>query len=248
MLPIWNIGPLAIQIPGLILLAGIWIGLSRIEWFARHRKMRVEVISGLVFYTLLAGILGARLGYIAQNIGVFIQRPIDVLSLSPQMLDTSGGIIAMLLTGFVYGQRKGMALWPTLDVLTPGLAVLIMALAGMNLSSGNGFGVPARLPWSIYLFEDWRHPTQIYDLILGFAIWRVIESKPHDVSLPDGSRFLTLVALAAAAHIAVDAFRAENVMIGLGGVRSTQLIAFSILLVAVEMIRRRKTSQKEAEP
>ncbi len=106
MLPIWNIGPLAIQIPGLILLAGIWIGLSRIEWFARHRKMRVEVISGLVFYTLLAGILGARLGYIAQNIGVFIQRPIDVLSLSPQMLDTSGGIIAMLLTGLYMGSVK----------------------------------------------------------------------------------------------------------------------------------------------
>ncbi len=245
MMPVLNVGPLAIQLPGLILLVGIWIGLSRIEAFARRRSMNADRINSLVFYALLAGILGARLGYVAQNLPVFIQRPLDAFALSPQMLDAASGLAAMILTGLIYGQRKRLNGWQTLDALAPGLAVILMAFALMNLSSGNGLGVPARLPWSIYLFEDWRHPTQVYDLILAFGIWRVIESNPRDVTLPDGARFLTFAALSAAARIGVDAFRAENVLSGLGGVRITQVAAWLILVAVVAVMRRRESSKRE---
>ncbi|GAP11178.1 prolipoprotein diacylglyceryltransferase [Bellilinea caldifistulae] len=247
MLPVLNVGPLAIQLPGLILLAGIWIGLNRIEAAGRQRSMNVERLSWLVFYALLAGIFGARLGYVAQNLAAFIPRPLDVFSISAQMLDAPTGMAAMLLTGFIYGQRKRLDFWQVMDALTPGLAVILMALALMNLSSGNGFGVAARLPWSIYLFDEWRHPTQIYDFIFAFAIWRVIESNPRDAILPDGFRFLTFVVLSAAARITVDAFRSENVLSGFGGVRVTQMIALLILLGSLVVMRRRRSSYKEVE-
>ncbi len=247
MLPVLNVGPLAVQLPGLILLAGIWSGLNRVEAFARQRNMNAETISGLIFYALLAGILGARLGYVLQNMAVFAQRPLDALSLSPQMLDAAAGLATMLITGLIYGQRKRLNLWQTLDALSPGLAVVLMAVALMNLSSGNDFGVPARLPWSIYLFDDWRHPTQIYDFILAFGIWRLSESNPRDMTLLDGLRFLTTVALFATARILVDAFRVGDLLGGLGGVRLTQMIAFVVLLVTLAIMRRRKSIQMEVK-
>ncbi|MCX7975459.1 MAG: prolipoprotein diacylglyceryl transferase [Bellilinea sp.] len=247
MLPVVNIGPLAVQLPGLILLVGIWIGLNRSEALARRRGMEVERVNTLIFYSLLAGILGARLGYIAQNLAAFSQRPLDALSLSPQMLDMPSGLAAMVLTGLIYGQRKGLDLWRTLDALTPGLAVVMMAVALMNLASGDGFGLPARLFWSIYLFGEWRHPTQIYDFALALLIWRVIESRADDLTLPDGTRFLTFVALSAIARILVDAFRVESVVSGLGGVRITQVIALLILLASVQLIRTRRSFQEKRE-
>lgn len=243
MLPVLNVGPLAVQLPGLILLVGIWIGLNRSEVFARRRQMEVERISTLIFYALLAGIAGARLGYIAQNLAAFGQQPFDAFSLSHQMLDLPSGLAAMVLTGLIYGQRKSLDLWRTLDALTPGLAVVMMAVALMNLASGDGFGLPARLFWSIYLFGEWRHPTQIYDFVLALLIWRVIESRADDLILPDGARFLTFVALSAVGRILVDAFRVETVVGGLGGVRITQVIALLILLVSVQMIRMRRSTQ-----
>lgn len=244
MLPVLNVGPLAVQLPGLILLVGIWIGLNRTEAFARQRGLDVERISSLIFYALVAGILGARLGYVAQNVSAFRQQPLDMFSLSPQMLDLPAGLAAMVLTGLVYGQRKGLNLWQTLDALSPGLAVVMIAIALMNLASGDGFGLPARLFWSIYLFDEWRHPTQLYDFALTLLVWRVIEANARDTTLPDGTRFLTFVALSAAARILVDAFRVETVITGLGGVRVTQFVAFLILLASLYLIQTRKSSRE----
>ena len=243
MLPVLNVGPFAIQLPGLILLAGIWFGLNRSESFARRRGLDVEQINALILYSLLGGLVGARLGYIAQNLAAFSQKPLDALALSPQMLDGASGLVAMLLIGLIYGQRKHLHLWQTLDALTPALGVLMMSVALMNLASGSGFGIPARLPWSIYLFDEYRHPTQLYDFGMAVVIWRIVESRPGDFSLPDGKRFLMFVSLSAFARIAVDMFRSDRALIGLGGVGIEQLTAWFILVAAVWLMQRKKTIQ-----
>ena len=59
MLPILQIGPLAIQTPGLILLGGLWLGLSLSERHARRYKVDPGVLYNLVFLLLIVGILGA---------------------------------------------------------------------------------------------------------------------------------------------------------------------------------------------
>lgn len=243
MLPVLNVGPFAIQLPGLILLAGIWIGLNRSEAYARRRGMDVEKINALIMYSLLGGLVGARVGYVAQNLAAFSQKPLDVVALSPQMLDWASGLMASLLIGLIYGQRKNLHLWQTLDALTPALAVIMMSVALMNLASGSGFGIAARLPWSIYLFDEYRHPTQLYDFGLAVLIWRIIEFNPPDFSLPDGRRFLTFVSLSAFARIVVDVFRSDRALIGLGGVSTGQVIAWFILLAAVWLMLRIKTFQ-----
>lgn len=243
MLPVLNVGPFAIQLPGLILLAGIWFGLNRSESYARRRGLDVEKINALILYSLLSGLVGARLGYVAQNLAAFSQKPLDSMALSPQMLDGASGLIAMLLIGLIYGQRKNLHLWQTLDALAPALGVIMMSVALMNLASGSGFGIPARLPWSIYLFDEYRHPTQLYDLGLAVVIWRIIESNPQDFTMPDGRRFLTFVSLSALARIVVDVFRSDRALIGLGSVGIEQVIAWFILLAAVWLMLHMKTIQ-----
>lgn len=241
MLPVLNVGPFAIQLPGLILLAGIWLGLNRSELFARQKGLDVEQINALVLYSLLGGLIGARLGYVAQNLAAFSQKPLDAMALSPQMLDGASGLAAMLLIGLILGQRKHLRLWQTLDALTPGLGVMMMSVALMNLASGSGFGIPARLPWSIYLFDEYRHPTQLYDFVLAVMIWKIVESNPRDITLPDGRRFLIFVSLSAFARIVVDVFRSDRALIGLGGLGIEQVAAWFILLAAVWLMQRKMT-------
>ncbi|MEW6179489.1 MAG: prolipoprotein diacylglyceryl transferase family protein [Chloroflexota bacterium] len=247
MLPVLNIGPLAVQVAGLILLIGIWVGLNRSEAFARRQGMDVERLNSLILYLLLAGILAARLGFVIQNFPVFIEHPLDAFSLSPQMLDLPSALAAMFLTGLIYGQRIRLEFWNTLDALTPAFAVLMMAVALMNLASGDGFGVPARLPWSIYLFDEWRHPTQVYDLIFAALIWRIVESSPPPIKLPAGIRFLSFMFLSAFGRIVVDAFRAEAVIAGLGGVRVTQVAALVWMILAGILMMKLSRSRKVEE-
>ena len=52
MFPIIQIGPLSLPAPGLILLAGIWIGLTVAERFAPRFKANSNQLYNLVFVVL----------------------------------------------------------------------------------------------------------------------------------------------------------------------------------------------------
>jgi phosphatidylglycerol---prolipoprotein diacylglyceryl transferase len=90
------------------------------------------------------------------------------------MLDWSGGAFLALLTAFIYGQRKKMPFWLTIDALTPGFAIFMIAYGFALLASGDAFGTAAQLPWSIYLWGEWRHPTQIYAILAAIAITTIV--------------------------------------------------------------------------
>ncbi len=52
-------------------------------------------------------------------------------------------------------------------------AVMMITLDLANLASGNAYGAPARLAWSIYLWGEWHHPCQIYETLAaaGVLVW-----------------------------------------------------------------------------
>ena len=75
MLPIIQIGSFSIQTSGLILLIGLWIGLSLSERYAKRFSSDPEEISNLVFYSLLAAVLGARLSYALRFPSAFSASP-----------------------------------------------------------------------------------------------------------------------------------------------------------------------------
>ena len=60
MLPILQIGPIAIQLPGLLLLLGLWLGTLMSERAARQHQLSANTVSNMIFYGLIAGILGAE--------------------------------------------------------------------------------------------------------------------------------------------------------------------------------------------
>ncbi len=75
MFPIFQIGPVALQVPGLVLLAGLWIGLTLSERRARQRGENPGHLYNLVFIGLIAGVIGARLSYVATYPNAFTTNP-----------------------------------------------------------------------------------------------------------------------------------------------------------------------------
>jgi len=61
MFPFLRIGPFLIQMSGLALLAGLWVGTTLIEKEALHLKLNATAILNMIFYTLIGGLIGARL-------------------------------------------------------------------------------------------------------------------------------------------------------------------------------------------
>ena len=119
-----------------------------------------------------------------------------------------------------------------MDALTPGLIVLAGGLALADLASGDGYGSPVSLPWSIELWGAARHPTQIYQLIAVIVIgWIVLKGD----RVFDGRRFGLFSALYAASRLIIEAFRGDSVVID--GVRTVQVWSLGVLLAAVWLLR-----------
>lgn len=236
MLPVLQIGPAAVQLPGLLLLAGVWIGSLLAERRARRLGLPGDGVERLILVALVLGVVAARLGYAASYPEVYLSRPVGLLALTPFTLAPDVGIAAGLIAAWVYGQRKRLPLWPTLDALAPGLAAFAVCLALAHLASGEAFGAPADVPWAIELWGARRHPTQAYELLASAAIFllllRLEAGRPHP-----GFAFGVFLALTAGARLVIEAWRGDSV-VWFESLRAAQLVSLAVLLGALALLRR----------
>ena len=119
---------------------------------ALHRRMRVDrrrLVPGAV---ALVGMLAAW-SFLPPTWGV-----------GPELVAWLGAAAA-----FFYGRWRRLSLWPTLDVLTPGLIVFLMAVSLAEFLGGAGYGSLTSIPWGINQFGVRRHAVQLYEIVAGLA-------------------------------------------------------------------------------
>jgi prolipoprotein diacylglyceryltransferase len=231
MFPILQLGPLALQLPGLFLLAGAWVGSWLIDRAAPKQRISAGILNNLVFLSLLAGILGARLWYAVRYIDVYLSEPLSLFTLNPTTLAPMEGAATGLLFALIYGQRKELPLWPTLDALTPAFAAMSIAFGFAHLSSGDAFGAATDLPWGIELWGASRHPAQVYEIVAGVLILALVLRLGSERLVP-GVTFLGWLALIAGSRLFLEAFRGDS-MIMLGSIRTAQIVGLVLLMAAM---------------
>jgi phosphatidylglycerol:prolipoprotein diacylglycerol transferase len=155
------------------------------------------------------------------------------MSLNLDLFDPTGGLAVAIIVALVYGQRRDLPFWPTLDALTPFFAVLSLGLGLAHLASGSAFGKETTLPWGMELWGAVRHPSQVYEilaslLVLGLLWFQGANHRP-------GLHFLTFTALTSAARLILEAFRGDSTLI-LGGFRLAQIIAWGVLAVSLFLL------------
>jgi prolipoprotein diacylglyceryltransferase len=71
--PCIRLGPFLLQLPGLALLGGVWVGSSLAEKEANRLKLDVAAVYNLIFYGLVAGTGAALVGGITNGV-IYWQR------------------------------------------------------------------------------------------------------------------------------------------------------------------------------
>ena len=244
MFPYLRLGPLLIQMPLLALLLGLWGGMSLVEQEAKRLKLDPSPIVNLVLYTLLAGILGARVGYALSFRSLYISQPLSLFALTPTTLSPSAGFVIGLVTFVIIFQYKELAVKPTLDALAPGLAFFMLLVGLAHILSGDAYGAPTGVPWAIRLWNENRHPSQFYEVFLALIIFLVIRRrspKPEG----DGVNFVLSLSLSAAARLFLEAFRGDSVILP-GGFREAQVLALILMVIGVYWMRRWMDSEPAA--
>src|SRR5687767_4779067 len=93
--------------------SGLWLALKRA---GRYGFQRSEVFD-FAFWTLLWGVLGARIVFILQEWSVYRDKPSDLLTLQFQGLTSFGGILFGLGYLAYYCTRRKKSLLDILDLL-----------------------------------------------------------------------------------------------------------------------------------
>jgi prolipoprotein diacylglyceryltransferase len=235
MLPTLQIGPLALQTPGLVIILGLWIGLTLAERISPEFKANPNVYFNLALTVMISGILGARLIYAARYLDVFKTTPLNLFSLNPGLTDPIGGIGAGIVAALIFINRKKMSIALTLSAFTPLFAVMMVALGLSQLASGDAYGIETSLPWGIEIWGAIRHPTQIYYSLTSLAILIIIWSRYTTETVTEKNSlklFITFISLSASSRLFLDAFR-ENTNFVLGGIRTSQIVSWIVLALSL---------------
>ncbi len=188
------------------------------------------------------GLLAARLVYAANYLSSYWRQPFDLLSLSIQSMAWAEGALIGLLVGLLYLHRQQIPLRDTFDILVP-IAALLWAVVGLGaFFSGDGYGQVTTMPWGIFLWEEYRHPVQLFEVLAGgiiaaLLIWRL----PH-APYPGWTALVGIVLLGLA-HLFIEGLRGAPA-ITTGGLRVVQLWALAISLLALLALYR---AQQAAE-
>lgn len=220
----------------ILLVIAVWLGLALAERRTERHGIKKDDLNNLAFYGLIAFVIGGRISYVLQNISAFAKSPLGIVSINPDLFDPFGGIAIAFIAALMYGQRKELLFWNSLDSLTPFLAVLATGLGLSHLAAGTAFGMETDLPWGIYLWNAIRHPTQMYEVLASLAtLGLLLLIKPNT---RPGILFLSFAALTASNQLLIQAFRGDSAFI-FDGIRQGQVIAWVVLAVSFVMIEAR---------
>jgi phosphatidylglycerol---prolipoprotein diacylglyceryl transferase len=220
-------------------LVGVWLA-GRL---AREAGIDRDAVINLGVYCALAGVAGAKLLMIVLDMPTYMEDFGTLFSLATLQAAGIfyGGLIAALLTGWIYIRASKLPLWRTMDIFAPAVA-LGHGIGRLGcFSAGCCWGRPTTLPWAVTFSHPEAarfgtplgvplHPTQLYEaggefVIFGLLLWRL--RRPHGA----GSIIGLYLMLYSALRLLVEYVRDQQVENPWGGpFTDDQLISIGLFI------------------
>ena len=107
----------------LCILLGVMVAYILITREGKKQGLPKEFISDLIFYTLIIGILGARVYYCVFNLDYYLANPSEILKIYNGGLAIHGGVIAGFIFVYFYTKKKNVSFIKILDIVAPAVII-----------------------------------------------------------------------------------------------------------------------------
>lgn len=107
----------------LCILLGVIVAYILITREGKKQGLPKEFISDLIFYTLIIGILGARVYYCVFNLDYYLANPSEILKIYNGGLAIHGGVIAGFIFVYFYTKKKNVSFIKILDIVAPAVII-----------------------------------------------------------------------------------------------------------------------------
>lgn len=251
-----TIGPFVLAWHGLLTVLAIFVAVWFVERGMRERNISVAGFDSFVLIAIAGGIIGARVFYLIDHLGFYIDNPGEALKINEGGLAIYGAVIGGFITVAILCKLRSYPFLRMIDIIAPGL-VVAQAIGRIGCAiNGDAWGAETDWPFAfVYTNPDAiipnrllnvpTHPYPVYDMIMCLGIFAVIWPLRRR-RLPAGTIFATYALLYGVTRFIISYVREERVWFW--GLQEAQVVSLGVILLsslALIWLLRRPTDDVE---
>lgn len=200
-----------------------------------------EAMGSVVLWSIIGGVIGARLFHVADHLEYYLANPLQAISLWEGGLAVYGAFFGGIVAAIIAIRRAGFPVWKLLDAGAP--AMLVGQAIGRVgcFMNGDAWGAPTAADWGVVyshprdlirpdLMGVPTHPYPLYE-IAAVAVWLAVLWLIRGRLAPRGTTFLVAMMGYASIRFGLTFFRQETVLFW--GLQEAQVIALATGAIAV---------------
>jgi phosphatidylglycerol:prolipoprotein diacylglycerol transferase len=239
---------------------GIIVGFFLIKSEVRRKRAGLsdDDIMNFIMWTVLGGVIGARLYYVVFNWHFYSANLIEIPAVWHGGLAIHGGLIGGATAAYIFLKKLKVSFWKMSDITAP--AIILGQTFGRfgNFLNGDAHGTPTKMPWGIVFPEKSTagydtiqrfgenlpiHPVMLYELAINFSIFLFLWFWLKQRKTKDGFLFAMYCILYSIGRFFVEFFRADSLTVG--PFRTAQIISLLFIVVASFSLVRWRLWEKE---
>lgn len=230
----------------LCILFGVVIAYFLITKEAKKHNINKDTISDLIFYTLIVGIIGARLYYVIFNLGYYINNPSEIVSVWNGGLAIHGGIIFGIIFVYFFCKKKNLKFFKITDICAPALILAQGIGRWGNFFNSEAHGgittletlknihIPKFIIEGMYIDGNYYYPTFLFEsiwCIIGFIIIMIIRKRKNiKLGVQTGFYFIWY----SIGRFFIEALRTDSLMIF--NLKMAQIVSVVGIIIGIILI------------
>lgn len=223
---IFSFGPLSIRWYSMLFAVGVLLYYFLTRNLFRKNGWAATEFDSIVLYLFLGMVIGARLGEVLfYNASYYFSEPIEIFKVWQGGLSSHGAAIGVFLAYLIYWLTRklggdgssgdggssggGFSFLKYVDTLAVGMPMVAGFVRLGNFFNSEIVGRASDLPWAVaFNGESFaRHPSQIYEMILAWAVFGVLWWSKSRVRTRDGFIMFLFIALYFSSRFFVEFFK-----------------------------------------
>lgn len=254
-----SIGSFSIAYYGIVIALGMVLAIMCIIYRAKSCGDNDEDFLDVTIWTIIFGVIGARLYYVIFSWDYYSQNLADIINLRNGGLGIYGGILAGIIAAYIGCKKKNIRFLHFADVVIPG--VLIGQIMGRwgNFFNREAFGqytdglfamqlpvnaVRSRSDITVEMLAHAAsingdsyiqvHPTFLYESCFNIAVLILILFLSKRVKF-DGELFFIYMFMYGAGRFFIEGLRTDQLTIGATGIAISQVVAVAMMVAAITL-------------